>query len=94
MAELFSIILKAELFSIILKPKGPIIIPEIISPIMPGILIFPRTGEKRIINKIMANIRTGFCKGRENCSSNKLRKSFIKIFQTDNAMHAHAKIAK
>jgi hypothetical protein len=50
------------------KPFGPIIIPDIIIPTMPGILnLFRIIGENNIINNTIANITTGLEKGK--CTS-------------------------
>ena len=54
----------AEFFSRIFSPCGPIITPEIIKPIMPGIFnLLRRIGESRIISRIKENINTGFPSG-------------------------------
>jgi hypothetical protein len=46
------------------RPLGPIITPEIINPIIAGILIFlRRMGDKRMINSNKENTKTGFFKG-------------------------------
>jgi len=47
------------------NPCGPIITPDIINPIIAGILIFLRIiGDNKIINNNNENTRTGFFKGR------------------------------
>jgi hypothetical protein len=57
----------ALFFSRKLKPKGPMITPEMISPIIPGILNFRnKIGAKSIINRINEKTRTGFDNGRVN----------------------------
>jgi len=49
----------------ICKPFGPIKTPEMISPIIPGILnLLKINGENRIMSSVSARIRTGFFKGR------------------------------
>jgi hypothetical protein len=51
--------------SIIWRELGPIIIPEIIKPIIPGILnLLNRSGENKIIRRVSARIKTGFFTGR------------------------------
>ena len=48
-----------------LNPFGPMITPEIINPIIEGILIFRNTmGDKSIMKRMSEKIRTGFFKGR------------------------------
>jgi hypothetical protein len=57
---------KALVRSITPNPRGPIIAPAIISPIRWGIRNLLRTiGAKRIINRMMENIRTGLFSGSE-----------------------------
>jgi hypothetical protein len=47
------------------KPSGPIITPEIISPIIAGILTLRRMmGESKIMKSISEKINTGFWSGR------------------------------
>jgi hypothetical protein len=47
-----------------LKPFGPIITPEMIKPMMEGILIFlSKIGDKRMMKSISEKIKTGFFKG-------------------------------
>ena len=47
-----------------LNPFGPMITPEIINPIMEGILTFlNKIGERRMINKRSEKTRTGFLIG-------------------------------
>jgi hypothetical protein len=54
----------AEFLSIRKKPCGPTIIPEIIKPIIPGILNrLRRTGARRIMNRITEKINTESLKG-------------------------------
>ena len=51
--------------SIICVACGPIKTPEIIKPIIPGILKrLNNSGENKIINKVSAKIKTGFFTGR------------------------------
>ena len=46
-------------------PCGPIITPEIISPIIAGIFNFRNTiGDNKMINKMVEKIKTGFFKGK------------------------------
>jgi hypothetical protein len=46
-------------------PFGPIITPDKINPIIEGIFTFrSKIGDRRIINKIVENINTGFLKGK------------------------------
>ena len=60
----------AEFFAKTFNPCGPIIVPETINPIMPGILIFlRRIGDKRMINRMVEKIRTGFLSGKSNSTS-------------------------
>jgi hypothetical protein len=57
----------AEFFSRILSPYGPIITPEIISPIILGIFnLLSRMGDNRMINRINENMSTGFPSGNSN----------------------------
>ena len=50
---------------IILKPLGPMITPEIINPMIEGILIFlSKMGDKRMMKRISEKINTGFFKGK------------------------------
>jgi hypothetical protein len=59
----------ASLFAMMLKPNGPIMTPEIIKPIMPGILSFRRrTGERRMMNRITEKTRIKLLKGNLNSS--------------------------
>jgi hypothetical protein len=68
----------AEFFSRRLKPKGPIRTPDIISPIIPGIFnLFNRIGERRMINKINENSRTGLVRGKLKSSEKFLKKSVM-----------------
>ena len=68
----------AEFFAKIFKPCGPIITPEIISPIIPGILIFlSKIGESRIIKSINEKINTGLLKGNSNSCNRCLKNSII-----------------
>jgi len=54
----------AEFLSRRFKACGPMITPDRMSPIIPGILIFlKRIGESRMINKIRVNMRTELVKG-------------------------------
>jgi hypothetical protein len=54
----------AEFFSNQFKPWGPIIIPEIINPIIPGTFIGRnRMGDNKMINNTKEKIRTGLVKG-------------------------------
>jgi hypothetical protein len=54
----------AEFLFIRSRPCGPIIVPDIISPIIPGILKRLKIkGTRRMINKIKEKIRTEFVKG-------------------------------
>lgn len=54
----------AEFFSNKFKPCGPIITPEMINPIIPGILIrLSRIGESKIIKRISAKMSTGLLNG-------------------------------
>lgn len=54
----------AEFFSSQFNPWGPIITPDIISPIIPGTLIGRRImGESKIIKSTSEKISTGFCRG-------------------------------
>jgi len=47
-----------------LRPKGPIITPDIINPIIPGILTLRRRiGDRSIINNINEKISTGLLSG-------------------------------
>jgi hypothetical protein len=48
-----------------LNPLGPTITPEIINPMMEGILIFlSKIGDKSMIKRMSEKIKTGFFKGR------------------------------
>jgi hypothetical protein len=48
-----------------LKPLGPMITPEIINPMIEGILIFlSKMGDKRMMKRISEKINTGFFKGK------------------------------
>jgi hypothetical protein len=48
-----------------LNPFGPTITPEIINPIMEGILILrSKIGDKSMIKRMSEKINTGFFKGR------------------------------
>jgi hypothetical protein len=48
-----------------LNPFGPTITPEIISPIMEGILILlSKMGDKSMMKRMSEKINTGFFKGR------------------------------
>ncbi|MNS30236.1 hypothetical protein D3C72_622610 [compost metagenome] len=68
----------AEFFAKIFNPCGPIITPEIISPIIPGILIFlSKIGESRIIKSINEKINTGLLKGNSNSCNRCLKNSII-----------------
>jgi hypothetical protein len=54
----------ALLFSKIFNPEGPIITPDIINPIIPGIFNFLRTiGESKIIERTSEKINIGLDKG-------------------------------
>jgi hypothetical protein len=54
----------ALFFSRMFNPNGPIITPEIISPIIPGILSFcNKIGANRMISRINAKTNTGFENG-------------------------------
>jgi hypothetical protein len=54
----------AEFFCMRKKPLGPTIIPEMISPMIPGILNRLKTsGTRRIIKRITEKIRTEFVNG-------------------------------
>jgi hypothetical protein len=71
----------AEFCSRIFKLWGPIITPDMINPIIPGILNrLSSIGESRIINSINENINTGFVSGRENSCIKWLKKSVICYF--------------
>jgi hypothetical protein len=51
----------AEFFSSIFRPCGPMITPEIIRPIIPGIFsFFNKIGESKMISRINEKIRIGF----------------------------------
>lgn len=51
--------------SIMWNEWGPIIIPEMMSPIIPGTLKrLNKSGENKIMSSVMARISTGFFKGR------------------------------
>ena len=53
-----------RLFSNKLKPLGPMIAPEIIKPIIPGILnLFIRMGTIKMTNSINEKMSTGFSNG-------------------------------
>jgi len=70
----------ALLFSKILKPKGPIITPEIINPIMPGMFILRKIiGAKSITKSISEKTKTGFVSGNSNSCAKSLKKSFILV---------------
>jgi len=57
----------AEFFARIFNPCGPMITPEMISPIIPGIFSFlSKMGDRRIINKIKEKISTGLIRGKLN----------------------------
>ena len=57
----------AEFFARILSPCGPMITPEIISPIIPGIFIFfSKIGDNRIMKSIKEKINTGLLSGNSN----------------------------
>jgi hypothetical protein len=48
-----------------LKPFGPTITPEMIKPIIAGILSFRKMiGESKMMNKMSEKIKTGFFKGK------------------------------
>jgi len=70
----------AEFFSKMLNPFGPIITPDIIKPIIPGILIrLSKIGESKMINKIRENTKTGLLKGNSKFFSNPVRELIIDI---------------
>ena len=70
--------LMAEFFSSMFRPSGPMITPEMIKPIIPGIFSFFNTmGESRMINRISEKINIGFCKGNLNSDIRWLKKSVI-----------------
>ena len=54
----------ADVFSKTFNPCGPINTPEMINPMIPGILSFFNTiGDNRMINKINEKINIGFFRG-------------------------------
>ena len=70
----------AEFFSRIFSPCGPIMTPEIIKPIIPGIFNFrSRIGESKIISRIKEKINTGFPSGNSNSWIKCSKKSVIRF---------------
>jgi hypothetical protein len=68
----------AEFFSRILNPCGPIITPEMISPIIPGIFSrFSRMGDNRIIKRIREKTNTGLVRGSSMLPAILSKSSFI-----------------
>jgi hypothetical protein len=54
----------AEFCSMRYRPCGPMIVPEIIKPIIPGILNrFNSTGASKMMSRIRENMRTGLLNG-------------------------------
>jgi hypothetical protein len=54
----------AEFFRIRKRPSGPMITPERISPMIPGIFNLEKiSGRNKMINKMMENISTEFVNG-------------------------------
>ena len=57
----------AEFFSKILRPCGPMMTPDMINPIIPGMFnLFNKMGESKIIKRISEKINTGFERGSSN----------------------------
>jgi hypothetical protein len=64
----------AAFFSKKFSPKGPMMTPEMISPITPGILNFLRIkGDSRIIKRIKEKTKTGLVSGSSNSCDNPLK---------------------
>jgi hypothetical protein len=72
----------ASLFAMILKPKGPMITPEIINPIIPGILNLRRsTGDNKMMNKITEKTKIKLLKGNLNSLIKWSKNSSIVYFE-------------
>jgi hypothetical protein len=57
----------AEFLARIFRPCGPMMTPEIIRPIIPGIFnLFRSMGDNRIMNRIKEKTSTGFSRGKLN----------------------------